>query len=72
MNGQITIFDTNEKTRPCDYRFKRYIGQMVRVHGGKVGRITGIDKYYTYVKIEPGKTVIGTPHDMIPIEEVKA
>lgn len=69
MNGQLSIFDAKEKTRPCDYRFKRYIGQMVKFHDGKVGRITEIHMYYTYIKIKSGKILVGTPHDIIPVQE---
>lgn len=73
MNGQMNIFDTGKAIRPCDYSFKRYIGQRVKfkTYGhriSQIGRITAIDKYYTFVKLENGKTIIGTPTTIIPVE----
>ena len=29
MNGQYTIFDSGKQEAPCEYAFKRYIGQTV-------------------------------------------
>ena len=52
MNGQYSIFDCHSKTeklRPCDYRFRRYIGQKVKFNPNccsiddKVHTVTGIE-----------------------------
>ena len=72
MEGQLNIFDS-EKQKPCDYAFRRYIGQLVRfsskhhVMSGRTGRIVEMLPYYTIVSID-GRRYAGTPHD---IEEVK-
>ena len=67
VNGQLTMFDTPEKMeRPCDYSFRRYIGQKVRRwRTGEVLRITEIKPYYTY--LDDGS--VGTPYDICEIQE---
>lgn len=73
MKGQLTIWDAKKPTRPCDYRFQRYIGQKVELmigaygHGHKIlkGTITGIKPYYTDVKVG-SKTYAGTPYNTAP------
>ena len=67
--GQLTIFDlSNEPPRPCDYKFKRYIGQPVEVyiHGKPIrAKITGIEKYYTELDVG----YVGTPYNLHPVED---
>lgn len=65
-NGQLTMFDTPEgRRRPCDYSFRRYIGQKVkRWRTGKICRITGIKPYYTY--LDDGS--VATPTDLCEVE----
>lgn len=65
MQGQYSMFDTDKPTRPCDYRFRRYIGQVVRRwRTGKISRITEIKPYYTY--LEDG--TVATPYDISPVD----
>ena len=70
MNGQLSIFDLNNdnnERKPCDYRFKRYIGQKVRFwRENEEGTITDIFPYYTYVKTSEGIKV-GTPTTIAPL-----
>ena len=67
ITGQITMFDAPEKaSRPCDYRFARYVGQRVRRwRTGEIRRITEIKPYYTY--LDDGS--VATPYDICEIEE---
>lgn len=67
LNGQLTMFDTPEdRKRPCDYSFRRYIGQKVRRwRTGEILRITEIKPYYTY--LDDGS--VATPYDICKIEE---
>ena len=68
VDGQLTIFDLYVgKKRPCDYRFKRYIGQTVAVHTWHdgmrkvwIGTVKRIEPYYTIVNIG-GEEIVGTP-----------
>ena len=64
--GQLTMFDTHEKQlRPCDYRFRRFVGQRVRRwRTGEIMTITEIKPYYTY--LSDGS--IGTPYDIVAEE----
>lgn len=67
IDGQMSIFDcrhTNEKLKPCDYRFVRYIGQKVWLLG-EVKNIAKIEPYYT---IMTDRTV-GTPTTIYPVKE---
>lgn len=60
ITGQLTMYDT-QTGRPCDYSFRRYIGQRVRRwRTGEVARITEIKPYYTY--LDDG--TVGTPYDI--------
>lgn len=78
MDGQYTIFsyqETPKKLRPCDYKFKRYLGQHVDVffyprviHG----TITEIKPYYTYILGDDGELYAGTPINTIPAEREDA
>ena len=68
LNGQLTIFDTPEegRRRPCDYSFRRYIGQKVRRwRTGEILRITEIKPYYTY--LDDGS--VATPTDLCEVME---
>lgn len=73
MKGQYSIWDhpEAENLRPCDYRFRRYIGQRVVSTAGHRGIITEIFPYYTYFRGDDRKTYVGTPTTIRP-EEVKA
>lgn len=79
LNGQLTIFDNpDNKKRPCEYSFRRYIGQEVvfitgweKLKGMKpkaYGRIIRIEPYYTFVKTTGGKELVGTPGTIYPKE----
>ena len=77
MTGQLTVFDigTEADRRPCRYRFKRYVGQKVRMMFGaypgivRVGRIREIsDSYYTIVRIG-NRDFVGTPYNLSPADE---
>lgn len=74
--GQLTIFDIPEdahKRRPCEYDFKRFVGQRVRLYlygtvkGFVRGTIVEIEKYYTIIKAN-GKLYAGTPTNTAPDE----
>lgn len=65
INGQLTLFDM-QTGRPCDYSFRRYIGQKVRRwRTGKIARITEIKPYYTY--LDDG--TVATPCDICEVDE---
>lgn len=70
MQGQFTIWDNDKPARPCEYRFRRYIGQRVRCcgmycsHYGETGTIKEIKPYYTIWINDSGKEVVGTPVDL--------
>lgn len=65
MDGQLSIFDIKEPERPCDYHFKRYIGQKVHTRYHGVRKITEIFPYYTYLS----GGLVGTPYDIWPVKE---
>ena len=68
LNGQLSMFDMPEaeRKRPCDYSFRRYIGQEVRRwRTGEILRITQIKPYYTY--LDDGS--VGTPYDICALQE---
>ena len=71
MKGQYSIFDINPEKRPCEYSFRRYIGQKVVFteyssrHKGEVGEIVEIFPYYTHIKMSDGQILVGTPHGNI-------
>lgn len=76
MEGQLSIFDVHnaeQKLRPCEYRFKRFMGQRVRLFvtsGIVTGRIIGIEPYYTIIKGDKdGIEWAGTPTNTSPLEE---
>ena len=69
MNGQFSIFDIENKKRPCDYSFQRYLGQRVEMLNGEKGIITGIQPYYTEIMGDDGKLYAGTPSTCYPEEE---
>lgn len=69
MNGQYSIWDyltDQNKPKPCEYSFLRYIGQKVGI-GGTIGIIEEIEDYYTIVDAGD-RYMIGTPTNMWPIE----
>lgn len=77
MNGQLSIFDIhNEKKRPCDYSFQRYIGQEVELGCGVTGKITEIEPYYTIILARDIDGVMrefaGTPTTCWPKRETDA
>lgn len=68
MKGQLTIFDAYQDDRPCRYGFQRFIGQRVRVMIGAYGNhmivtgaITWIGPYYTLIRTDDGRVLVGTP-----------
>lgn len=76
MNGQLTMFDYHqdkEQLKPCEYKFKRYIGQKVELffYPDKVlrGTIREIEQYYTIIQAEDGEEYVGTPTSVSPIIE---
>ena len=73
MNGQYSLFDycnDPKDLKPCEYSFKRYIGQKV---GGdftptkKMGTIVKIEQYYTIIDVGD-QFMVGDPHSIWPIE----
>lgn len=75
MAGQYSIFDYthDDETswRPCDYSFRRYGGQRVRLIGVACGhdvkgKIHIIDPYYTIVKTDGDFLMCGTPFNTAP------
>lgn len=71
MNGQLSIFDVRpeEKIKPCEYSFKRYIGQRVVLSCDIKGAIIDIQPYYTEVLGDDGKLYAGSPSTCYPEEE---
>lgn len=71
MDGQMSIFDCEhgeEKRRPCEYGWQRYIGQQVVLVNDKMGVITRIEPYYT--EVDTGDCIcIGTATTMAPYKE---
>lgn len=77
MDKQLSIFDIRDEEtpkKPCEYSFKRYLGQEVVFgrHKDKngeplSGKIVRIDKYYTFVKTSKGE-LVGTPGTISPKE----
>ncbi len=71
-DGQLTLFDySHANRRPCDYNFRRYIGQTVHligVMGGDnvIGKVHMIEPYYTIVKLKGGLLMCGTPYNTVP------
>lgn len=71
IEGQMSLFDIDieQDRRPCRYKFHRYIGQRVNsLHGPAT--ITKIDHtYYTEIRTDDGRDLVGTPHDLSPRED---
>lgn len=63
MGEQLSIFDM---FRPCDYTWRRYIGQKVRI-GDDIGTITKIEPYYTDILVENKGILAGTPTTCAPV-----
>lgn len=75
IEGQLSIFDIldpEEKRKPCEYTFQRYIGQRVRSKSkygvDYVGIITGIGPYFTDILTDDRRQIVGTPYDVWPLE----
>lgn len=73
--GQMTIFDIpkeQNKRRPCEYSFQRYIGQRVRLYSSIEGIVRGtiveVKSYYTIIKSNC-KLYAGTPTNTAPDTE---
>ena len=61
------------KRKPCEYKFERFIGQLVDISSGPdmvTGTITEIQPYYTIVVDENGEDWVGTPNDTSPHEDL--
>ena len=70
MNGQLSLFDLDQTTEMCRYKFKRYLGQPVGFwRTGICGVIVKIEKYYTEVLTDEG-ILVGTPYDLTDEVEV--
>lgn len=70
MNGQLSVFDVhNTKLRPCDYRFKRFIGQEFLVNG-KIAKCVRIEPYYTIVDDGEREYAL-TPTTAVPRKEIE-
>ena len=69
IEGQLSLFDIipeGEDRKPCEYPFKRYIGQVVEFNTGEVGEITDIGPYYTEVRTNNYRIMAGTPTTITP------
>lgn len=77
MEGQMSIWDigaeTRETRKPCEYSFQRYLGQTVRCSwNGYIGKIVGIDRYYTEIRTDDGDTYALTPTNTVPFEFIRS
>lgn len=69
MKGQYSMFDNGKPESPCEYSFKRYIGQTVTFANphhalyGLIGEIVEILPYYTIVSVN-GRRYATTPYDL--------
>ena len=65
MEGQLSLFDIHRGPRkPCEYGFKRYIGQKVHMNiteGHVIGKVVKIEPYYTIIEVEGMGQLAGTP-----------
>ena len=74
--GQLSIFDIwnpQQRRRPCDYRFKRYLGQKVHIsisEGDFIGEVIKIEPYYTEIKVKGYPHILcGTPTTIWPVNK---
>ncbi|MBO7426219.1 MAG: hypothetical protein J6U23_11135 [Clostridiales bacterium] len=72
--GQLSIFDIHnpqQRRRPCEYDFKRYLGQEVLFFlTGHKGKIVSIEPYYTIVDPGTGEGYLaGTPTTICPVNK---
>lgn len=76
--GQMSLFDLQQpeqKKKPCEYSFQRYIGQRVyNWRFNHYGRIYEIMGYYTLYIVEQGRSgknyrQYGTPYELRPARE---
>lgn len=71
--GQYSLFDycaDPENRKPCEYSFKRYIGQKVGaifLPAKKTGTIVKIEQYYTIIDVGD-RFMVGGPSTIWPIE----
>ena len=74
MDGMTNKDGMHTGNRPCEYKFKRYIGQPVSVWNRMMdeyihGTIVDIKPYYTEVCVGDGRTLMCTPHgDFRPLK----
>lgn len=78
MKGQLSLFDIpqeKEKRKPCEYGFKRYLGQKVHISisdGDFIGEVIKIEPYYTLIKIKGYPHIlVGTPTTFGPVNKAE-
>lgn len=66
---QLSIYDVVvDHSRPCAYRFKRYIGQRLQFwRSGITGTVKAIKPYYTYVETDDGVLLVGSPYELAEV-----
>lgn len=70
LKGQLSIYDPEERRRPCEYPFKREIGQRVKFwRSGRLATIVDIQPYFTIAIDENGEVWAGTPYEITPADE---
>lgn len=74
--GQLSIFDIQnpqQRRRPCDYGFKRYLGQKVHIsisEGDFIGEVIKIEPYYTHIQVSGYPHILaGTPTTFGPVNK---
>lgn len=78
MKGQLSLFDIPQekgKRKPCEYGFKRYLGQKVHISisdGDFIGEVIKIESYYTLIKIKDYPHIlVGTPTTFGPVNKAE-
>lgn len=78
MKGQLSLFDIPQekgKRKPCEYGFKRYLGQKVHISisdGDFIGEVIKIESYYTLIKIKGYPHIlVGTPTTFGPVNKAE-
>lgn len=78
MKGQLSLFDIPQekgKRKPCEYGFKRYLGQKVHISisdGDFIGEVIKIEPYYTLIKIKGYPHIlVGTPTTFGPVNKAE-
>lgn len=66
---QFSIYDVVvDRSRPCAYRFKRYIGQRLQFwRSGITGTVKAIKPYYTYIETDDGVLLVGSPYELAEV-----